>query len=421
MLSGGIELALGRVFPLSSANQGWMPYSSAFQCWSGQTSALKGHELTSLRAYKERYWTWRQKLRHVATRSSERLHAKTRKSSHEYRRWLSTIKNAATLARLRITTIASGRELVAISMLEHMGDIIAAQPIADAVRARHPDALVVWIVRPVYKEVVETYTAVDRVMAVQCISEWACLRDMQIIPRHYDLHVNRRVCPICNREVMRETGNPEIDTVNYLNYGNLLAVMCQNAGIPILGASPCLEIPERARRGVDNLNLPIQFIAVHALSNEVARDWKAEKWLELTRWLLDNTPLAVVEVGMKPTVSDSAGRVVSLCGQLSILETAEVLRRARLFIGVDSGPAHLAHAVSTPGVILKGAYRIYPRYNIYSGAYANGKLATLIEAEGPAANISVANVIHAVRERLGNWASDGTIYSAVREKGVLGA
>ena len=42
----------------------------------------------------------------------------------------------------------------------------------------------------------------------------------------------------------------------------------------------------------------------------------------------------------------------NLCGQTGIAESAEIIRRATLFIGIDSGPSHLANAVKTPGVIL---------------------------------------------------------------------
>ena len=42
---------------------------------------------------------------------------------------------------------------------------------------------------------------------------------------------------------------------------------------------------------------------------------------------------------------------------LPIREAAEVIRRAALFVGTDSGPAHLADAVGTPGVILYAPHR----------------------------------------------------------------
>jgi heptosyltransferase-3 len=46
--------------------------------------------------------------------------------------------------------------------------------------------------------------------------------------------------------------------------------------------------------------------------------------------------------------------VVDLSGQLSLKELGALLRRARLFIGVDSAPMHIAAAVGTPTVALFG-------------------------------------------------------------------
>ena len=42
------------------------------------------------------------------------------------------------------------------------------------------------------------------------------------------------------------------------------------------------------------------------------------------------------------------GKRVNLCGELSVRESAAVLRSARVFIGHDSGPMHLAAAVGIP-------------------------------------------------------------------------
>lgn len=48
------------------------------------------------------------------------------------------------------------------------------------------------------------------------------------------------------------------------------------------------------------------------------------------------------------------GRAVSLAGRLSLKELGAVIASARLFLGVDSAPMHLAAAVGTPTVALFG-------------------------------------------------------------------
>jgi heptosyltransferase-3 len=79
---------------------------------------------------------------------------------------------------------------------------------------------------------------------------------------------------------------------------------------------------------------------------------------------------------------------------------AEVIRRAALFVGIDSGPAHVANAVGTPGVILLGAYRDFGRYMPYSGAYQTGANATLVHEPSALQNLPTAPVLAAIRSRL---------------------
>jgi heptosyltransferase-3 len=93
---------------------------------------------------------------------------------------------------------------------------------------------------------------------------------------------------------------------------------------------------------------------------------------------------------------------MNLCGQLSILETAEVIRRADYFIGLDSGPSHLGNATGTFGIILMGALTTFPSYNPYSGGYGRQENARLVRKEGLAcAELSFEFVKDEVKKVLG--------------------
>jgi ADP-heptose:LPS heptosyltransferase len=108
-----------------------------------------------------------------------------------------------------------------------------------------------------------------------------------------------------------------------------------------------------------------------------------------------------VEVGLKSLVVTPDGEMNrSLCGQLSILQTAEVIRRSSLYIGSDSGPAHLANAIGTYGVIVLGHYRHFRRYMPYSGDYANGNRCQLLYNDGPVSAMPVDTIIDAINYRL---------------------
>ena len=63
--------------------------------------------------------------------------------------------------------------------------------------------------------------------------------------------------------------------------------------------------------------------------------------------------------------------MIDLVNRTSLLETAEVIRRARFYIGIDSGPAHLANAVKTPGIVLLGRIGYFRQYTPFTGFYAS--------------------------------------------------
>jgi ADP-heptose:LPS heptosyltransferase len=187
----------------------------------------------------------------------------------------------------------------------------------------------------------------------------------------------------------------DVNLTNFYNYGGILAAMCRSVGLPALDDAPQVYIPPLIREKIDALALPTDYLVVHAVSNATAKDWPASRWQELLTGLAGLHPLPVLEIGSVSFVGHHPN-VKSLCGQLSILESAEVIRRARLFVGIDSGPAHLANAVGTPGVILLGSYLGFEHYTPFSGGYASGENAALVRANGVVASVPVEPVLAAV-------------------------
>jgi heptosyltransferase-3 len=91
-----------------------------------------------------------------------------------------------------------------------------------------------------------------------------------------------------------------------------------------------------------------------------AKDWGVENWRSVLDTLAAELPqyaLALIGASEESAVSESAAiswkkRSINLCGQLTPRESAAVLARARLFLGQDSGPMHLASAAGTPCVVV---------------------------------------------------------------------
>ncbi|MFZ0927796.1 MAG: glycoside hydrolase family 99-like domain-containing protein [Syntrophobacteraceae bacterium] len=297
----------------------------------------------------------------------------------------------------------SCRKQIGIGLIEHLGDIVACEPVARYLKQQFPDADITWVVNERYRELVDYNPHIDRVLSVNCLSDWMRACESDLFDEIVDLHVNKRVCTIWGKVLNKKRGNPAVDVVDYFKFGSLLGAFSHGAGLPALDMSPRVYIPEEVQRKVDLIGLPRQFIVIHCTSNEINKDWPVSKWFELVKAISGKWGMPTVEVGLVPVCSKLNGQnsCIDLCGRLSILETAEVIRRSILFIGVDSGPAHIANALGIPGVILMGRYRIYHYYMPFTGEYANGINADIIfNRDGCARDIPVEEVLSAVKRRM---------------------
>ena len=292
------------------------------------------------------------------------------------------------------------RRLVLVGLVEHFGDIVAAEPVARYLRRRDPESRIVWAVDGRYRELIDSNPHIDEALTVGCLTEWIHLARSGAFDEIVDLQIHGRFCEQCCITLERPPDRRAITLANYYEHGCLLSAFCSVGGLPELTEAPRLYIPDRVRARVDTLDLPEHFVVIHGRSNQEARNWTAEGWQGLAERLPRERGAAVVEVGLRPVIASPHAGYRSLCGQLSLLETAEVIRRADLFIGIDSGPAHLANAAGTAGVVLLGEYGPFRRYLPYSGGYADGSRATILYGDGPASTLHVDRVLHAVYGRL---------------------
>lgn len=303
------------------------------------------------------------------------------------------------LCRCLIVRVFQRKRIILIGLVDHFGDIVAAEPVTRYLRSRYPNDMLVWAVRPPYRELIESNPHVDCALVLGCLTEWMYLW-RGLFSQVFDLHLQGRFCETCYCLYSRNSGNSEINLSNYYHHGNLLSVFCQAAGLPILQDAPQVYISEHHIQTVDRLDLPKTFIAIHCKSNQKERDWQTEKWQLLVEKISETYGLPVIEVGLRPEVANPPAGYRSVCGQLSLLETAEVIRRATLLIAIDSGPAHLANAVGTAGVIIMGHFSNYKQYLPYSGRYATRERAILLYADGAAATLEVDRVFEAVKQQL---------------------
>jgi lipopolysaccharide heptosyltransferase I len=183
---------------------------------------------------------------------------------------------------------------------------------------------------------------------------------------------------------------------------------------PLGIASPKLvwKLPERARsrREVAQFlrrgGLPESGYAVlHPGTSErgAEKRWPAERFTELARRIERDLGLRVL-VAWGPSELPTAQEIARASGATLALETsslldlAELLGRASLYVGADSGPLHLASAVACPSVALFG-----PKDPaIYAPANPKARVVRRGDADGTAqmTAIEVEDAFAAARELL---------------------
>jgi heptosyltransferase III len=115
-----------------------------------------------------------------------------------------------------------------------------------------------------------------------------------------------------------------------------------------------------AEQKIAQLPLPESFVHMHPASRWTFKCWPAERNAQLADRLAAEGHQIVLTSAPQETgfidqiLAKTASQPLNLAGKLSLKELGALTARARLFIGVDSMPMHLAAAMGTPTVALFG-------------------------------------------------------------------
>jgi ADP-heptose:LPS heptosyltransferase len=101
------------------------------------------------------------------------------------------------------------------------------------------------------------------------------------------------------------------------------------------------------------------YAVIHAVAGQDEKMWSIDNFFEVTRYVRDIKKLLPVFIGsakdkifIHEIIGLLAGGAVDLSGSTGLKITAKLIADATLFIGLDSGPAHIASATDTPSIVL---------------------------------------------------------------------
>jgi heptosyltransferase III len=285
-----------------------------------------------------------------------------------------------------------------VIMLRHHGDVLLASPVLAALKAQVPAAEIDALVYDDTAPMLEGHPALARLHVVGrrwrksgILARFASERRLYgaLRARDYSLVVHLTEQPR-GAWLARALGAPHsvapvaagrgalwAGSFTHLypraGYGRRHRVEANLDALRRIGLQPGMEerrlrfVPgAAAERRVDELLASEglqarEFIHVHPASRWSFKCWTAERNAELidrlattARVVLTAAPEPAEASLIEAIVCRTKSKPANLAGRLSIKELGALTARARLFIGVDSMPMHLAAAMGTPSVALFG-------------------------------------------------------------------
>lgn len=285
-----------------------------------------------------------------------------------------------------ILSLPAPPKRVLVVCTQRIGDVLLATPLARSIKSAWPDAQLDFLVLPGTQGVLEGNPDVNQVLAFpQRASLPEKLAQLGRIWRRYDLALaaipSDRTLIFAWAAARNAVGCTTADGALWLKRHLLkIAVPFDNLhthtvsmglrlaealGIPAIAQVQCPRVATdiwRQRLEQLELGMVTNYAVIHPNPKFRYKMWDSDKWIALISWLRQQNFEVLLTGSGDPSeaayVQDIAGKVPEGCrclaGLLSLAETAELLKDARLFIGPDTAVTHLAAATGIPTIALFG-------------------------------------------------------------------
>ena len=253
---------------------------------------------------------------------------------------------------------------ILVVRLGAMGDVIHALPAAATLKHSFPRSHVSWVIRPRWAPLIEKNPFVDEVIPLEksaagIASAWRTLRS-----RRFDLAVDlqgliqsalvtfasraNRVVGFHRSQVAERPASlfysSEVTTTSTHVVDQNLELAAAAGAANIVRAFP---LPEGSSEG----SLPEgKFILTSPLAGWGGKQWPLEFFEKLAS-LVDLPMVVNGPPGSEEVLQRVRGAHVHVSGIAGLIDAT---RRAHAVVGVDSGPMHIAAALSKPGVAVFG-------------------------------------------------------------------
>jgi len=296
----------------------------------------------------------------------------------------------------------AARKSFMVVRLDALGDLVLTTPLFRELKLAHPESHITAVVQQAHRSILETSPFIDELLLVPSVDSslqmrqcrylvavlkfyWGQLRgrrfDVAICPRwDTDEHLATLLCTLSNadlRVAYSETASAGKRRFNRgfdgafdlcLDPGPLRHEAERNmAMLEALGGKACdtaTEIAltkadrEYADRVIHDVSENCLLVAVGIGAQSPGRRWPSERYSAVIYELSEQFPVHVV-ITCAPSEHAQAANLagtlpvpVTISDSTAIRETCALLERCDLFIGNDTGAAHLAAAMQCPTLVI---------------------------------------------------------------------
>jgi heptosyltransferase III len=273
---------------------------------------------------------------------------------------------------------------ILIIRLRSLGDLVLETPVVAALHEWRPDLRIYLLVEARFAPVFEGNLAVSGLIWSRDLVGTAAELRKHRFPIAYNQHGGprsalltwacgspRRVCwrgfqfsamyNVLAPDAREFYGTPIVHAVEH-RISQFYWTGLPRGPIPRAQLFPERGALERVRRALSALGIGpgAAYAVLQPGARLVGMRWPAEKFAQLARWLGEQHGITSV-VNLPPAdavvaaeVRGAMGRVARFPDPFSISELIALIAEARLFVGNDSGPAHVAAATGCPAVVIYG-------------------------------------------------------------------
>lgn len=278
---------------------------------------------------------------------------------------------------------------ILVLQLARLGDIYQAWPALRGLRRNHPDAEIHVLAREKFAGALQGLEAIDvvhilptqEILSSALDDETAALEKVSqlttgLAARGWDWIINLTFSPVSSYlahtlqgEVTKLTGYtrfpdgylaiPDAMSAyfyaqvgsgrpNRYHLAEIFATLCEVDIVPADWRPP--ELPELP------VELPSEFVAVHIGGSEGHKALSVSKWISVLSNLrkLRPIPLVIIGAAAEKQIGEQIrsvapdGEILNCAGDLTLMQSMALIQKARLLIGPDSGPIHMASLTGTP-------------------------------------------------------------------------